>query len=107
MASYWLLASRQGLVQVVFLAAREGLGPGGGADAVDVAVVKVVQAADEPGLVLVAEHELQDVGELVHVLAGVVEVHDLGGLGNLAVAMLGQISKAPGGTGLPLAGNAS
>jgi len=25
----------------------------------------------------------------------------------LAVAMLGQISKAPGGTGLPLAGNAS
>jgi hypothetical protein len=31
--------------------------------------------------VLVAEHELQDAGELVQVLAGVVEVDDLGGLG--------------------------
>jgi hypothetical protein len=33
--------------------------------------------------VLVAEHELQDAGELVQVLAGVVEIDDLGGLGEL------------------------
>jgi hypothetical protein len=31
--------------------------------------------------VLVAEHELQDAGELVQVLAGVVQIDDLGGLG--------------------------
>jgi hypothetical protein len=43
---------------------------------------------------LVAEHELQDAGELVEVLAGVEQVHDLGGFGNLTVAMF-QIQAAP------------
>ncbi|HYZ56299.1 MAG TPA: hypothetical protein VE733_22750, partial [Streptosporangiaceae bacterium] len=32
----------------------------------------------------IAEHELQRPGQAVQVLAGVVEVHDLGGLGELA-----------------------
>ena len=44
-------------------------------------MVQVVQPCGEPLFALVAEHELQDAGELVQVLAGMVEVHDLGGLG--------------------------
>jgi len=43
---------------------------------------------------LVAEHELQDAGELVEVLAGVEQVHDLGGFGE------------PGGSDVPDPGRA-
>jgi hypothetical protein len=53
--------------------------PGSGADAVDVAVVEVVQADGEPFLAPLAEYELQDLGEVVEVLAGVEQVHDLRG----------------------------
>jgi hypothetical protein len=55
-----VLEVAQGLVQVVFLAANEGVRAGGGADAVDVAVVQVGHAGGGPVLFLVAEHELQD-----------------------------------------------
>jgi hypothetical protein len=57
---------------------------GGGADAVEVAVVEAVQAGGEPFVALVAEHELQDAGEVVEVLAGMPDIDDLGGLGELA-----------------------
>ena len=48
-------------------------------DAVDAAVVEVLQAGGEPFLLAVAQHELEPTGEVVEVLAGVVEVDDLGG----------------------------
>ena len=70
---------------------------GGGADAVDVAVVEVVQAGGGPFVALVAEHELQDAGEVVEVPAGMPDTGDLGGLGNLPVAM-SQIQAAPSPT---------
>ena len=47
-------------------------------------MVEVLQAGGEPFVFLVAEHELQEAGEVVQVLAGVEQVHDLGGLGELA-----------------------
>ena len=78
-----VLEVAQGRVQLVFLDAVEGVGAGGGADAVDVAVVEVLQAGGEPVVFAVAEHELQEAGEVVQVLAGVEQVHDLGGLGEL------------------------
>ena len=56
-----------------------GVDTGGRADAVDVAVVKVLQAGGEPFFFPVAEHELQEAGEVVQVLAGVEQVDDLGG----------------------------
>jgi hypothetical protein len=52
---------------------------GGGAD-----VAVVVQAGGELFVALVAEHELQDAGEVVEVLAGMPDIDDLGGLGELA-----------------------
>ena len=68
---------------LVFLDAFEGVFADGGLDAVDVAVVEVFEAGGEPFVPAVAEHELQGAGEGVQVLAGVVEVDDLGGLGEL------------------------
>src|SRR5208283_1475755 len=53
------------------------------ADAVDVAVVEVLQAGGEPFVLSVQQHELQLAGEVVDVLAGVEQVHDLGGLREL------------------------
>ena len=47
-------------------------------------MVEVVQAGGEPFVALVAEHELQDAGEVVEVLAGMPDTGDLGGLGELA-----------------------
>ena len=35
----------------------------------------------------VQEHELEEAGEVVQVLAGMVQVHDLGGFGEFAVAI--------------------
>jgi hypothetical protein len=74
--------------------ALEGILADGGLDAVDVAVVEVFQAGGKPGVLVVAQHELQGPGKAVEVLAGVVEVDDLGGLGDLLVAMP-QIQAAP------------
>ena len=73
----------QGLVQLVFLDALQRVLAGGGDDAVDVAVAGVFQAGGEPFVLVVEQHELQGAGEVVEVLAGVVEVDDLGGLGEL------------------------
>jgi hypothetical protein len=70
-------------VDLVFLSPDERVLPGGGHDAVDVAVVEVFQAGGEPLVLMVAQHELQLAGEVVQVLAGVEQVHDLGGLREL------------------------
>ena len=55
-----VLEVAEGRVELVFLGAHQGVDAGCGADAVDVAVVQVVQAGGEPVLALVAEHELQE-----------------------------------------------
>lgn len=68
-------------VQLILLGAHDGIDPGSLADAVDVAVVQVIQAAGQPVVALADEHELEDAGELVQVLADVVEAHDLGRFG--------------------------
>src|ERR1017187_9554845 len=57
-------------VQRGFLHADEGIFPGGVADAVDVAVVEVLEAGGEPVVFLVAEHEFEGPGGVVEVLAG-------------------------------------
>jgi len=59
----------QGCVQLILLGAHEGIDPGSLADAVDVAVVQVVQAAGQPVVALAAEHQIEDAGEVVQVLA--------------------------------------
>jgi hypothetical protein len=66
-----------------FLIPSTGVFADGGLDAVDAAVVEVFEAGGEPFVPSVAGHELQGPGEGVQVLAGVVEVDDLGGLGEL------------------------
>ena len=81
-------------VELVFLDAFEGEEAGGLADAVDVAVIQVFHPCGEPFVRAVQQHELQEAGEVVQVLAGVEQVDDLGGLGNLSVAMF-QIQAAP------------
>ena len=58
----------------------EGVDASRVAEAVDVAVVQVLKACGEPFFLAVAEHELQEAGEIVQVLAGVVKIDDLGGL---------------------------
>jgi hypothetical protein len=68
----------QGCVQLILLGAHERIDPGSLADAVDVAVVQVVQAAGQPVAALADEHQIEDAGEVVQVLADVVEAHDLG-----------------------------
>jgi hypothetical protein len=72
-----VLEVAEGGVQLVFLHPGEGVLARGGDDAADVAVVEVLQAGGEPFVRAVAEHELQDAGEAVEVLAGVVEVDDI------------------------------
>jgi hypothetical protein len=79
-----VLEVAEGGVQLVLLDAGEGERAGGGRDAVDVAVAGVFQPGGEPFVFVVQQHELQQAGEVVDVLAGVVEVHDLGGPGELA-----------------------
>jgi hypothetical protein len=78
-----VLEVAQGGLEAVGFGAGQGEGAGGGADRGDVAVVEVGEPLLEPVLVVVAEDELQEPGELVQVLAGVVEVDDLGGLGEV------------------------
>jgi len=78
-----VLEVAQGGVQLVLLDSGERELAGGRHDAVDVAVVEVLQPGGEPLVLAVQQHELQEAGEVVDVLAGVVEVHDLGGLGEL------------------------
>ena len=56
---------------------------GGGADRGDVTGVELGEPGVQPVLLTVAEHELQQSRQLVQVLAGVVEVDDLGGLGEV------------------------
>jgi hypothetical protein len=46
-------------------------------------VVQVFEPGGEPVLFVVQEHELQQAGEVMQVLAGVVEVDDLSGFGEL------------------------
>ena len=76
--------SPQRAVDLVFLfIADERVLPGGGRGAVDVTVVEVFQAGGEPLVLMVQQHELQRAGEVVQVLAGVEQVHDLGGLREL------------------------
>src|SRR5258708_11668993 len=69
---------------LVFLDSFERVAADGCLDAVDVAVVEVFQAGGEPLVPVVEQHELQGPGQGVQVLAGVVEVDDLSGLGELA-----------------------
>ena len=86
---------------VFFLDSFEGVSADGGLDAVDVAVVEVFEAGGEPFVPSAAEHELQGPGEGVQVLAGVVEVDDLGGLGYLKLPA-GRLRR-PGAARGPLA----
>ena len=79
-----VLEVAQGGVQLVFPGAGEGERAGGSHDAVGVAVVQVFQPGGEPLVFVVQQHELQEAGQVVDVLAGVVEVDDLGCLGELA-----------------------
>jgi len=78
-----------------FLDAFEGVGAGGPADAVDVSVVEVLDAGGEPFVFPVQEHELQEAGEVVQVLAGVVEIDDLGGFGELAAGDVPDLIPVP------------
>jgi hypothetical protein len=78
-----VLEVAQGGADLVFLHAFEGVLAGGPDDAVDVAVVEVFQPGGDPFFLPVAEHELELAGEVVDVLAGVEQIHDLGGLGEL------------------------
>jgi hypothetical protein len=77
-----------------------GSGPGeregasGGHQCLDIAVVELVAASSDPGGVLVAEPEGERLAQVVQVLAGVEQVHDLGGFGNFAVARF-QIQCSP------------
>ena len=68
------------LVQVAGLDAVERVGAGGADERLDVAGVEVFVAAGEP-LRRVGSHERQVVRQVGEVLAGVVYVHDLGGVG--------------------------
>src|SRR5207248_1791475 len=72
----------------------QGVAADGGLDPADVAVVEVVQAGGEPLVLAVQQHELQGAGEAVQVLAGVEQVDDLGGAGELVA---GDVPD-PGGT---------
>jgi hypothetical protein len=65
-----------------FLDAGEGVDTGRVADAGE-GVVEVLKAGGKPFLLVVAEHELQAAGEVMQVLAGVVEVDDVHGGGYL------------------------
>ena len=76
-----LVSKQPRVVASLFLNAFEGVDAGGGADAVDVAVVEVFQAGSEPFVFVVPEHEFKGPGKAVKVLAGVEQVHDLRGLG--------------------------
>src|SRR5262249_59168005 len=69
----------QGGVEIAGLAAGEGEGAGGGADRGDVAGVEFAEPGGEPFLAVVAEGEFQQPGQVVQVLAGVIQVDDLGG----------------------------
>jgi hypothetical protein len=66
-----------------FLTPSRGVLAGRPDDAVDIAVVEVFEAGGEPFVLAVAQHELEPAGEVVQVLAGVEQVDDLGGLGEL------------------------
>ena len=84
----------QGGAELVFFDALEGVGAGGPADAVDVSVIEVPDAGSEPFVLAVQQHELQQAGEVVQVLAGVDRSTIWVAPGNLAPAMF-QIQAAP------------
>ena len=71
------------LIQFLGLDAFEGVLPGGGDDGLDVAGVELVAAVGEP-LARVGGDEGEVVRQVGEVLAGVEQVDDLGGLGELA-----------------------
>ena len=66
-------------VQLVGFDAVQGVGAGGGDDRVDVAGIQFAEAAGQP-LGRVGGDEGQVVREVVQVLAGVLDVHDVGGV---------------------------
>ena len=78
-------------------------------------MVELAQPGGEPAAVVVAEHEGEQPGEVVQVLAGVVEVHDLGVFGEVlacqvpdpvrAVAGDGQLADVPGAAAACLNGH--
>ncbi len=82
----------QGGVQFVGFGAGQREGAGGGQQCREVAVVELAAAFGDPGGVLVAEHEGEQLAEVVQVLAGVVQVHDLGGFGEMLAGLVPDLS---------------
>ena len=110
-----VLEVRQGLVPLGGFDPGQGEGAGGGCERVDVAGVELGTALGEPSAAGVAEHEGEGLAEVVQVLAGVIEVHDLGGFGEVlagqvpdphcAVAQDGQLPDVAGAAAVGLGGH--
>ena len=102
-------------VQVCGLLPGQGEGACGGADRGNIAVVQVGKPLFKPGLLVVAEHELQQPGQVVQVLPGMEQVHDLGRLGEVpggqvpdpdgSVTEEHQLADAPGAAAAGLGGH--
>ncbi len=57
--------------------------------------VQLGQAGRQPVVFVVAEHEFQESGQLVQVLAGVVQVDDLGGFGEVLAGEVPDLIPVP------------
>jgi hypothetical protein len=89
-----VLEVAQGCVQRLGFRPGERELAGGGGEGADVAAVQLGEPLGEPFLAMGAEHEFQQPGQVVQVLAGVVEAGDLGGFGECRPARF-QIRTAP------------